>query len=114
MEEFESISGNIYLGRISKIVEGLNGAFVDIGRSRNAFLRLKDLNSRYMKEILKKDKLSIGDKVLVQVKKDATRNKGPQVTTKIALPGRYVVYFPLNFAKGISRRITEKSERIDN
>ncbi len=111
MEDVDSIAGNIYLGRVENIIPGLDGAFVNIGGSRNAFLRFKDLSSRYMKEILRKEALEKGDKILVQVKKDSTKIKGPQVTTRISLAGRYIVYFPMNFAKGISKRIVDRLER---
>ncbi len=111
LEDSESITGNVYLGRVENIVPGLDGAFINIGGSRNAFLRLKDLKSRYMKEILGKKELKKGDKTMVQVKKDSTKIKGPQVTTKISLAGRYIVYFPINYAKGVSKRIADDVER---
>ncbi len=105
-EDYESIAGNIYLGKIEKIISNLDGAFVNIGAGKNAFLRLREVTKGYLRNVLKADKLKEGMKILVQVKKDSTRMKGPQVTTRISLAGRYVVYFPVSYAKGISRRIS--------
>ncbi|HIP92600.1 MAG TPA: ribonuclease, partial [Thermotoga sp.] len=110
-EEIESIRGNIYLGKVEKIVPALDAAFVNIGKGKNAFLRLKDLTKAYISTILGGKKISEGSKVLVQVKKDALGNKGPQVTTKISLAGHFLVFFPFSKAKGISKKIFDKDER---
>jgi len=110
-EEIESIRGNIYLGKVEKIVPALEAAFVNIGKGKNAFLRLKDLTKTYINTILGSKKISEGSKILVQVKKDAFGNKGPQVTTKISLAGHFLVFFPLSKAKGISKKIFDKDER---
>ncbi len=110
-EEIESIRGNIYLGRVEKIVPALDAAFVNIGKGKNAFLRLKDLTKTYVDIILGGRKITEGDKIIVQVKKDAVGNKGPQVTTKLSLAGHFLVFFPLSKAKGISKKIVDKGER---
>lgn len=110
-EENEFISGNIYVGRVEKIISGLNAAFVDIGESKNAFLKLSDFSRQYLKQILNADALKEGMKVLVQVKHDAVGSKGPQVTGKISLAGRFLVYFPLSRAKGISKKVSDPKER---
>ncbi len=109
-EDYESIAGNIYLGRIERIIKNLDGAFINIGTGRNAFLRLREVSKNYLKNVLRSENLEEGMKILVQVKKDSTKMKGPQVTTRISLAGRYVVYFPVSYAKGVSRRIS-KEER---
>lgn len=112
-EELESISGNIYIGRIERVLETLGGAFVNIGTSKNAFLKLCDLTPSYIENVLSGKKVASGLKILVQVKKDGTKQKGPQVTTKICLAGRFLVYFPVSYAKGISKRIAGKErERL--
>ena len=112
-EDFESISGNIYLGRVERVIKTLGGAFIDIGTGKKAFLKLKDITPLYKKEILKGEDLKSGKKVLVQVKKDETKKKGPQVTAKISIPGRFLVYFPVSFAMGISKKIDgEERERL--
>jgi len=105
-EDFESISGNIYLGRVERVIKTLEGAFINIGTGKKAFLKLKDITPLYKKEILKGEDLKSGMKVLVQVKKDETKKKGPQVTTKISIPGRFLVYFPVSFAMGVSKKIS--------
>ncbi|WP_052465227.1 Rne/Rng family ribonuclease [Thermotoga profunda] len=110
-EENEFLSGNIYVGRIEKIITGLNAAFVDIGESKNAFLKLSDLSRQYLKQILGTEALKEGMKVLVQVKHDAIGSKGPQVTGKISLAGRFLVYFPLSRAKGVSKKVFDQKER---
>ena len=112
-EDFESISGNIYLGRVERVIKTLGGAFINIGTGKKAFLKLKDITPLYKKEILKGEDLKSGMKVLVQVKKDETKKKGPQVTAKISIPGRFLVYFPVSFAMGISKKINgEERERL--
>ena len=89
------ISGNIYIGRIERVLETLGGAFVNIGTSKNAFLKLRDLTPSYIENVLSGKKVASGLKILVQVKKDGTKQKGPQVTTKICLAGRFLVFYPL-------------------
>ncbi len=110
-EENEFISGNIYVGRVQKIVSGLNAAFVDIGENKNAFLKLGDLPKKYLKEIIDAENIKEGSKVLVQVKHDAIGTKGPQVTGKLSLAGRFLVYFPLSRARGVSKKVHDSKER---
>ncbi len=112
-EELESLSGNIYVGKVERVLKALGGAFVNIGISKNAFLKLKDVTPSYIEKVLSGKDFDVGRKVLVQVKKDGTKRKGPQVTTKISIAGRFLVYFPLTRARGISRRISNKDrERL--
>lgn len=99
----DSVTGNIYLGKVENVVPSLEAAFVDIGVGRNAFLRFKDAPNR--------SKLGKGSKVLVQVKKDAIGTKGPQVTLKVSIPGRSVVYTPFSKHVGVSKKIAEAAER---
>lgn len=110
-EENEFLSGNIYVGYVEKIITGLNAAFVDIGESKNAFLKLGDLSRQYLRQVLGTEMLKEGLKVLVQVKHDAIGSKGPQVTGKISLAGRFLVYFPLSRAKGVSKKVLDQKER---
>ncbi len=99
----DSVTGNVYLGKVENVVPSLEAAFVDIGVGRNAFLRFKDAPSRR--------KLGKGTKVLVQVKKDAMGTKGPQVTLKVSIPGRSIVYTPFSKHVGVSKKIDEAQER---
>ncbi|RKX41261.1 MAG: ribonuclease, partial [Thermotogae bacterium] len=72
-------SGNIDIGRVEKIVPGLNAAFIKIGPGKSAFLKLKEVTKRYLKDVLSASKISEGMKVLVQVKHDPVESKGAQV-----------------------------------
>jgi ribonuclease G len=103
--EADRNSGKIFSGRIENEVKSLEAFFVNIGMKKNGFLRFKDLvglPNEYRK----------GDMLLVQVRKDGTSRKGPQLSMQINLPGRYVVYMPYGEGSiGISRRITDQDER---
>lgn len=82
----ESITGNIYKGRIENIVPGLNAAFVNIGTGKNAILHFKDDSS--------KEKFKRGNEILVQVIREASGEKGPRVSDEISIPGKYIVLLP--------------------
>ncbi len=110
-EENETIAGNLYVGVIQKIVPALNAAFVDIGEGKNGFLRISDIGKSYIHQVLGLKHLQEGSKLLVQVKHDAVGQKGPQLTCKLSLAGRYVVYFPLSRVRGVSKKIIEQRER---
>ncbi len=111
-ENLRSKVGNLYFARVDNVVEGMDAAFLDIGKGKKAFLRSKDLCSVYRKN---KDphitSLKKGQRLIVQVKKDSLSNKGPQVTTYVSVTGRYLVYLPYSKKVSISRKIKEKGER---
>ncbi|AEH50389.1 Rne/Rng family ribonuclease [Pseudothermotoga thermarum] len=111
IEELQSISGNLYVGKVEKIVPGLNAAFVNIGESKNAFLKLLDPSKFYISEVLNGNTIKEGSKILVQIRNENVGTKGPLVTTKISLVGRFVVYFPLSRIRGISKKISDSVER---
>lgn len=102
----QRLVGNVYKGRVENILPGMGAAFVDIGMEKNAFLFLADLPSKEAQVNLK-----TGQSILVQVSKEAVGNKGPRVTTDIALPGRYLVFMPFQNHTGISRQIPDEGER---
>lgn len=110
----ESITGNIFLGKVENPVSSLDASFVNIGKSKNAFLRNKDL-VKGIRKLKKTDKgevlLEKGDKIIVQVKKDPIGSKGPQVTTNIGIAGRYIVYMPYSANIGVSKKIENPAER---
>uniref|UniRef100_A0A832IGW1 Rne/Rng family ribonuclease n=1 Tax=Pseudothermotoga hypogea TaxID=57487 RepID=A0A832IGW1_9THEM len=110
-EENETIAGNLYVGVIQKIIPALNAAFVDIGEGKNGFLRISDIGKSYIQQVLNGKQPAEGSKLLVQVKHDAVGQKGPQLTCKLSLPGRYVVYFPMSRVRGVSKKIVEQRER---
>jgi ribonuclease E len=108
-----SMAGNIYLGRVQNVLPGMEAAFVDLGRGRNAVLYAGEVS--YDEEVEGGDRrieqvLKAGQSVLVQVTKDPLRSKGARLTAQISLPGRYLVYVPDGGASGISRRLPD-SER---
>ena len=98
--------GNIYKGRVKNVLPGMQAAFVDIGREKNAFLYMGDAGRQAACK-----HLTIGQDVLVQIAKDAMGDKGPRATISLTLPGRYIVLMPTVDYIGISRRIEEESER---
>ncbi|HUF78610.1 MAG TPA: Rne/Rng family ribonuclease [Thermoanaerobaculia bacterium] len=124
------IVGNVYKGRVTRVLPGMQAAFVDIGLERDAFLYVSDVEieevdragdlgladddsetvpreaQRSIDELLKQ-----GQELLVQVVKDPLANKGARVTTHVTLPGRYLVLLPSVRHFGVSRRIEEEAER---
>jgi ribonuclease G len=158
----EKSVGNIYLGRIKKIIPGINAAFVDIGQGQDAFLHFSDIEDSYDNLFIEEeedteddDSLnepddykdifdeidSIGNKLsnqesfesnqtvirakkgspeiaieenqktIVQIVREAYRSKGVKVTTRVSLPGRYVVLLPFDNVIGISKKISSFKER---
>jgi len=110
----ESITGNIFLGKVENYVSSLDASFIDIGKNKNAFLRNKDFlrNSLGSKEARKKSEVPVkGNKIIVQAKKDPMGTKGPQVTTNIGIAGRYLVFMPFSRSVGVSKKIEDSLER---
>jgi ribonuclease E len=110
-----SMVGNIYLGRVQNVLPGMEAAFVDIGKGRNAVLYAGEVN--YNEEDLDGEApriekaLKPGQAILVQVTKDPIGAKGARLTTQVSLAGRYLVLQPEDSTFGISRRLPE-GERI--
>jgi ribonuclease E len=106
-----SLVGNIYLGRVQNVLPGMEAAFVDIGRGRNAVLYAGEVN--YNEEDLDGEApriervLKAGQPVLVQVTKDPIGAKGARLTAQVSLAGRYLVLQPEDNTFGISRRLPE-------
>ncbi len=108
------IVGNIYNGRVSRVLPGMQSAFVDIGLDRAAFLHVADIKTSSQEgEITKpiEKLLYEGNSILVQVIKDAIGTKGARLSTQISLAGRLLVYLPQESHIGISQRIEDDSER---
>lgn len=119
----ERLVGNIYRGKVSSVLPGMQAAFIDIGYERNAFLYVGDAISR--KEFSEEDDeayqdlrgynideiLRAGQEITVQVIKEPIGTKGPRVTTHITLPGRHLVLLPNADYVGVSRRIEDDEER---
>lgn len=98
----ENIEGNIYLGVIKNIVPGLKATFVDIGQSKNAFIHFEDLG---------KGEIKVNESILVQVQKNAIKQKGAKLTSNIKLTGRYIVLMPRTDFISVSRKIADESKR---
>jgi ribonuclease G len=137
----EGLAGNIYKGRVLKILPGMQAAFVDIGLNKDAFLYVRDIYEdledfeRFFaagedsegEERLPptpptkrpprhgqpsiEELLKEGQEVLVQVAREPLGTKGARITSHITLPGRYLVYMPTEQHVGISRKIENEGER---
>jgi ribonuclease G len=105
--------GNIYLGRICRILPGMQSAFVDIGLERTAFLHVADIWQPRVEERARPIEkiLAEGQTLLVQVIKDPMGSKGARLSTQVSLAGRMLVYLPQEKHIGISQRIESESER---
>jgi ribonuclease G len=120
--------GDIFLGEIQAVLPGIQAAFVDIGTEKAAFLHASDLaeeedddegegngnggNGRGRRTYPPiQDVVQRGQKLLVQVTKEAISTKGPRVTTQISLPGRFLVHMPQSDHVGVSRKIDDREER---
>ncbi len=138
-ESTRGTAGNIYKGKVSRVLPGMQSAFVNIGLERDGFLYVSDVlpdidaytswleesdegdsdlpapqkrQSRRTRESQKIDKLlSRGDEILVQISKAPLGTKGARITTNISLPGRYLVYMPSVDHVGVSRKIDDRAER---
>jgi ribonuclease G len=104
----QGLLGNIYKGRINRILPGIQAAFVDVGLERAGFLHVSDLNSSE-KDIQKI--LQGGQQLLVQVYKDSLGAKGARLTTQFSIPARYIVFTPGNSQIAFSQKITDENER---
>lgn len=110
---------NIYKGRVSRVLPGMQAAFVDIGLERTAFLHASDIfrarNANAMDDDLQlpdiRELVREGQEILVQVVKDPLGNKGARLSTFITLPSRYLVLVPEGDSIGVSARIEDEDER---
>ncbi|UXD26815.1 Cytoplasmic axial filament protein CafA and Ribonuclease G [Yersinia enterocolitica] len=120
-EAKRGIVGNIYKGRVSRVLPGMQAAFVDIGLDKAAFLHASDImphtecvagdeqknfNVRDIAELVRQ-----GQDLMVQVVKDPLGTKGARLTTDITLPSRYLVLMPGAAHVGVSQRIESEAER---
>ena len=133
--------GDLYLGKVRKLIPGLNAAFIDIGFEKDAFLHYTDL-SPYVRSILKFTQLCMNKKseepfdfgkfrvepeivktgkiaevlsgkpnILVQILKEPIASKGPRLSCELSLPGRFVVLTPFNDVVAVSRKVHSSEER---
>ena len=108
--------GNIYRGTVSRVLPGMQAAFIELGLERTAFLHVSDIavrnesngekNSQTIMELLRE-----GQEVVAQVIKDPMGSKGARLTTQLSIPSRYLVYMPGADHVGVSQKIDEEEER---
>ena len=106
-----SMAGNVYLGRVQNVLPGMEAAFIDVGRGRNAVLYAGEVNwdAAGLEGKPKRIELALkpGDTLMVQVTKDPIGHKGARVTSQISLAGRFLVYVPGGGVTGISRKLPD-------
>ncbi len=105
---------DIYLGIVENVLPGIDAAFINIGDpSRNGFIHVTDLGPLRLRRSAGSitELLAPQQKVLVQIMKEPTGNKGPRLTGNVSLPGRYVVLIPFGKGVNLSRRIRSEGER---
>ena len=110
---------NIYKGRVSRVLPGMQAAFIEIGMERTAFLHASDIfDPRHAGTGIEAPRtenirtlVAEGNEILVQVVKDPLGTKGARLTTYITLPSRYLVYMPQGRGVGVSARIEDEVER---
>jgi ribonuclease E len=105
---------DIYLGVVENVLPGIDAAFINIGDpSRNGFIHVTDLGPLRLRRSSGSitELLAPQQKVLVQIMKEPTGNKGPRLTGNVSLPGRYVVLIPFGKGVNLSRRIRSEGER---
>lgn len=106
--------GNVYLGKVVRVLPGMQSAFVDVGLERTAFLHVADIaEAKTETEALKpiETLLHEGQSLMVQVAKDPIGTKGARLTTTISLAGRKLVYLPRDPHIGVSQRIESEEQR---
>jgi ribonuclease G len=118
--EQRSLVGNIYYGTVTKVLPGMNAAFIDIGEEKNAYLH-RDVLASYVLSLersIDKEKKSVttyvhqGQKLIVQVDKDATGPKGARVTGIIELNGDNLIYMPQGRYVAVSKKIVDEKENL--
>jgi ribonuclease G len=120
--------GNIHKGRVTRVLPGMQSAFVDIGLERDAFLHVDDVLAELDENLLTpeeqaasargaeergpiEDRIKEGQDLVVQVVKEPLGQKGARITSHVSLPGRYVVFMPTVEHVGVSRKIVDDEER---
>lgn len=124
---WQGVVGNIYKGKVVRVMPGMQAAFIEVGLDRTAFLHVSDVAqeiTRWEEEGIEAKRarrrgsapkieqvLKEGVEILVQVEKEPIGTKGARLTSHVSLPGRYLVYLPTVNHLGISRRIEDEKER---
>ena len=111
--------GNVYKGKVSRVLPGMQAAFVEIGLERTAFLHASDIVQTAVQKQENGDRstetimelLREGQEIIIQVVKDPMGSKGARLTTQISIPSRYLVYMPGADHIGVSQKIEDEAER---
>ena len=132
--------GDIYIGRVKKLMPGLNAAFIDVGYEKDAFLHYLDLGSHFQalhsfsKQLLNNrkripeletnyseinldkngsisDVLKVGQEIPVQITKEPISTKGPRLTSELSIAGRYLVLIPFAEKVSVSQKIRSNEEK---
>lgn len=140
--DVNDIAGNIYKGRVQRVLPGMQAAFIDIGLERAAFIHVNDVVGEHHTDLVEsfllhaysneqgygfsevtpetlfggitaiEDLLAEGQEIMVHVAKAPMGTKGARVTTYVSLPGRFLVLMPFSEHIGVSRRIEDETERV--
>lgn len=117
-ETNKSIEGNIYVGKVQNVLNGLQSAFVNIGEKRTAFIHAKDILPKIdiTKEAPAEEKpiaelIKPGDPIIVEVRREAIDKKGPRLSTHISLSSRFIVFMPNATFITVSQKIENKEEK---
>lgn len=108
-EENQSVLGNIYIGKVNKIVKNINAAFVDMGQGQMGYLKLGDNMVHFADGRPCGTKLRQGDEIIVQVERDAVKSKAPVLTGNLNITGRYFVLTSGKKQIGFSSKITDQA-----
>jgi len=129
--EAQRMVGDIYLGKVSRVLPGMQAAFIDIGQEQNAFLHFSDVSgatNQFLVDFEDEDEsetrqpisnenfnaakdLKQGNDIVVQIMKEPIGSKGPRVTSQISVPGRFAVLVPNQKYIGVSRKILNFKEK---
>ena len=130
LPENDRMVGDIYYGKVAKVVKGMQAAFIDIGKKQDAFLHFSDMGDnfvdfltlsdakfrasrqRFKKGMSPDSYLRAGQHIFVQITKEPIAHKGARVTTNLSLPGRFLVLMPFDNVVGVSRKIIDRDEKI--
>jgi ribonuclease G len=117
-EDHGEIVGNVYKGKVTNVLTGMNAAFISCGLQKNCYLSMEETYTDYTKydgtPVRTDNKplnLKVGDEIIVQVTKPPRGNKGAKVTTHLSFVGKCLIYLPCTDFLGISRKIKDEKQR---
>ncbi len=117
-EDHGEIVGNVYKGKVTNVIAGMNAAFISCGLQRNCYLSMEETYTDYTKydgtPVRTDNKplnLQVGNEIIVQVTKPPRGSKGAKVTTHLSFVGKCLIYLPNTDFLGISRKITDEKQR---